>query len=302
MYKYKIAGVNLQINSLNSYLENRIKDFIIEENLQSDINIDIVICDKIEKPEGELISKENIIWLKKYNDLGYIMYRVDEATGIVLTKLEADILWKNIRIFCLDVQWIINKDKSMEDKLMKDEDIYWAQFHSFLLMGIAFRNYLISNNGIVIHSSSIAYENNGIIFSAPSGTGKSTHVGLWKKLFTDKVTVVNDDTPAITINENQVFLQGTPWSGSTDIFKNLCVPLKAIVFLEQAPKNDIIKLEVLEALQYLMPRCFLPYFDESLLNKAQDIIEKIVINVPMYKLKCLPDYNAVELVENCIQF
>ena len=69
---------------------------------------------------------------------------------------------------------------------------------------------LINHDGLVIHSSSIAFRDKGIIFTAPSGTGKSTHVNLWEQTFGREVTVVNDDTPAIRFINDVPMLSGTP--------------------------------------------------------------------------------------------
>ena len=69
---------------------------------------------------------------------------------------------------------------------------------------------LINHDGLVIHSSSIAFRDKGIIFTAPSGAGKSTHVNLWEQTFGREVTVVNDDTPAIRFINDVPMLSGTP--------------------------------------------------------------------------------------------
>lgn len=115
------------------------------------------------------------------------------------------------------------------------------------------------------------------------------------------MTVVNDDTPAIRFKDEEPILCGTPWSGSSDKFVNLEVPVKAIVVLSQAPQNSIRKLEIFEALPMVMPRCFLPYFDEELMKKAYIALDKILIKIPIYHLQCRPDREAMELVYQCVK-
>jgi hypothetical protein len=160
---------------------------------------------------------------------------------------------------------------------------------------------LIKKNGIQIHCSSIDYNGKGIIFSAPSGTGKSTHVRLWQELYGNALTVINDDRPAIRYIDGVPMLCGTPWSGTSDNFTNRIVPLYAIVMLEQAPVNSMERLSGPGALQMLMPRCFLPYFDSELMAEALDTLERLIKDVPVYLLKCRPDYEAVELVRKCLE-
>ncbi|HEX3027727.1 MAG TPA: hypothetical protein VHT34_00120 [Clostridia bacterium] len=108
--------------------------------------------------------------------------------------------------------------------------------------------------------------------------------------------MVNDDTPAIRFINGVPMLSGTPWSGSSEKFANIQIPVKAIVILEQYPENVIRKLKPVEALPMLMPRCLLPYFDEKTMAIACQLIEKLLAKVDLYHLRCLPDKDAVELV------
>lgn len=158
---------------------------------------------------------------------------------------------------------------------------------------------LLLNNVFSIHSSAISYKNNGIIFSAPSGTGKSTHTSLWKKVFEDDVTIVNDDSPLIGVHNNGAVLYGSPWAGASGINVNSTSPLKAIVFLEQAPQNSIEKLPTIFALRYLLKQIRIP-FDKDMTDKVYTLLNLLLYTVPCYLLKCLPDENAVMTVKNMI--
>jgi hypothetical protein len=113
--------------------------------------------------------------------------------------------------------------------------------------------------------------------------------------------MLNDDCPAIRVSDGQPFVYGTPWSGSSNIFINSKVPILAVVLLEQAPENTIRQLSNHEAVNKLMPRCFLPYYDSRLMDMAINTLEKIISAVPVYLLKCRPDREAVELVHQCVK-
>ncbi len=291
---YKIAGINLAIHSDNRYMINRLKVF---EDCKPD-NIDLFAetlrCNYIEKPKGQIVIDEFVKWMKKDDDNGgFHVYRMDTNEKEIMAHMDINKDWSRNIIKCLNIKF----DKSGNSAEIGD----WMEYYSFMLMGIVFRNRLLSMGGIVIHASSIAWKDKGILFTAPSGTGKSTHVCLWEKYHGNEVTVVNDDTPAIRFFDGVPTLCGTPWSGSSDKFANIQVPIGAIVVLKQASANSIVKLSPLEALPLLMPRVFLPYFDAELMEKAYSVLDIILTQVPIYLLACTPEKKAMELVYECVK-
>lgn len=52
-------------------------------------------------------------------------------------------------------------------------------------------------NVLLFHGSVIAVDNKGYLFTAPSGTGKSTHTRLWMERFKNRAYMVNDDKPLL---------------------------------------------------------------------------------------------------------
>ena len=146
--------------------------------------------------------------------------------------------------------------------------------------------------------TTIDYKGNGIAFLAPSGTGKSTHTGLWKKYYPDDVTVINDDSPAVKLVDDRLKMYGTPWSGKTSINANRCVDLNAIVFLRQAHENSIRRVEnPIEALQVILPETYKPVFEE-LANYNMDMLDILIRNVPMYIMYCNISKEAVDMVKD----
>ena len=293
MFAYNVAGTNIHVETCNNYLTNRMKAFECNESSKPDILVEIAQCSHIEKPDGRLLISESIKWLRKEDkNGGFHIYSTDREENQVLSHIETNNEWSNANI-----RFLRHEIEDEKSELIK----IWPDIHTFMLMGIIFRNNLLNKGGIVMHASSIAWNGRGILFTAPSGTGKSTHVRLWEKYLGDEVKVVNDDTPAIRFVNDELMLCGTPWSGSSDKFENIEVPIRAIVVLEQAPQNSIRKLEIVEALPRVMPRCFLPYFDEELMKKAYDVLENIVNRIPVYLLSCRPDKEAMELVYECVK-
>ncbi len=99
-----------------------------------------------------------------------------------------------------------------------------------------------------LHSSAVVVDGYAYLFSADSGTGKSTHTGLWLEHFKEKAFIINDDKPVLRLENGQWFVYGTPWSGKTDLNINVKAKLGAIVFLERAKENHITPIEVKEAI------------------------------------------------------
>ena len=98
-----------------------------------------------------------------------------------------------------------------------------------------------------MHGAVVAWKNQGYLFTAPSGTGKSTHLALWKKYLGDQAEVINGDKPILKVTEDEVWVYGTPWAGKEQWQVNKKVALKGICFLERGEKNSIQKIDSFSA-------------------------------------------------------
>lgn len=164
----------------------------------------------------------------------------------------------------------------------------------YILLGKFFADGLLDYNGLVLHSSAVMYENKAYLFSADSGTGKSTHTSLWKKCF-NGADIINDDKPAIRLIDGIFYAYGTPFSGSTPINKNVRVPLKAICFIERAEKNSIERMtNNAEIIKLFLPQT-LRQLSKNKANKLFDLMDLLIKTVPFYKLRCLPNEDAAIL-------
>ena len=112
---------------------------------------------------------------------------------------------------------------------------------------------MLSCDTILFHGSVIAVDGIGYLFTAKSGTGKSTHARLWRETFGNRAVMVNDDKPLLQITKEGVIAYGTPWDGKHRLSTNTSVPLKGICILERAAKNHIIRLDSKEQLRSAYP-------------------------------------------------
>lgn len=149
-----------------------------------------------------------------------------------------------------------------------------------------------NKNTLLFHSSTTVWQGKAYMFLGVSGTGKSTHSGLWLKHIKG-THLLNDDNPVVRIDaEGKPIVCGSPWSGKTPCYRNEEYPLGAIVSLEQAPKNKIKKSSVLEAYAVISSSISSKRWEKDLANGINSSIDAILKKRPVFHLKCLPDKEA----------
>ncbi len=149
-------------------------------------------------------------------------------------------------------------------------------------------------NAYLLHSALIEYEGKGYAFAAKSGTGKSTHISLWKKLFGDGVRVINGDKPIVRYLDGSFFAYGTPWCGKEGLGANACVPLKAICFLERDNENSIARISSEDAVSKLFYQVLVPDDIENL-DSLIALLDSTLASVSCHILKCNTDIEAARV-------
>ena len=152
---------------------------------------------------------------------------------------------------------------------------------------------LLNHNAMLFHGSSISYNNKGFIFTAPSGTGKSTHTKLLKNLLKDKVEYINDDKPIIKLDGDKVLVYGSPWNGKHGLGDNIQAPLKAICLVTRGETNSIVKIPNVNMLKILFEQA-MGFDDVETAEKVLEVLSKIIDNVNFYMLSCNMDISAAE--------
>ncbi len=197
---------------------------------------------------------------------------------------------------CIKEQYICEliTDQIQIEPKMKDVT---PDMLEYIQLGAAFSKMLLNHNGFCLHASAIAYDGQAVLFSAPSQTGKSTQTRLWQEYFgKDRVTLINDDKPAVRRIGDTFYAYGTPWGGSTGLNTNIKVPIKAIVFLKQAKHNRIYRLSIPQSINALVEQGSYKKNESEQIDKYLGHIEKLVAHVPIYYLECTIGLEAVETV------
>ncbi len=164
-----------------------------------------------------------------------------------------------------------------------------------VLTAMEVEHIVAQNQGILLHASFIEYEGQGILFTAPSGTGKSTQAELWRCL--RGAQVLNGDR-AIACRVGERFAaSGVPFSGSSGICFNKTVPLQAIVYLSQAPATCICSLRGIRAFRAIWEGCSLHTWNRDDVEACTRTLTDLVQEIPVYHLSCTPDESAVRALE-----
>ena len=144
---------------------------------------------------------------------------------------------------------------------------------------------------ILFHGSCVAVDGQGYLFTAKSGTGKSTHTRLWREYLGERALMVNDDKPLIRLTEQGAVICGTPWNGKHRLSTNISVPLKALCLLERGEENTIRQIPSAEALPFLLQQVYRPG-DREALVRTLDLIGRLSGSVRLYRLSCNMDPQA----------
>ncbi len=197
-------------------------------------------------------------------------------------------------------------NKTIEpDIIIHLSDEYYADFaetypeideetREYICTGMEFYNALISCGGFFLHSSAVMVDGKAYLFSAPSGTGKSTHTSLWLKKFGDRAKILNDDKPAIRVINDEIRVFGTPWSGKTDLSINTDVALAGICFLERYTVNHIEEISKEEGIREILNQTIRPS-DRAQMGELLDTLDIVISRTPIYRMGCNISTEAADI-------
>lgn len=280
-----VAGLYINIESADEeFFSKRFKAYEAAPTDSPDMVMTTKVVDEIPVPEGEICYQKNCCYVLKTNDGRFFKYLVGRKRRKVVLSIDYSADYSSVNISLI--------------KGIRYQNLAETEYE-YMYTGFMFSNRLAVLNGTVLHGSSFAFGGEGVIFSANSGTGKSTHVGLWQKRFGEKIEIINDDKPAIRIENGKAFIYGTPWSGKTDLNRNVKYPLKAVVFLSRGEQNTIKKMDVMNAVLNFSNQLPRLSSDSSIGLKSIDFIKQLYkINIPVYDFKCNISDEAVEVAYN----
>lgn len=153
---------------------------------------------------------------------------------------------------------------------------------------------LMEQDVLLFHGSVLAVDGQAYLFTARSGTGKSTHARLWREVFGERVVMINDDKPLLLVEEDRVLAYGTPWNGKHHLGGNLSAPLKALCILTRDETNHIEPITREDAFPMLVQQCYRPESGKGLL-RVLELLERLSKNVKLYRLGCNMEPEAARI-------
>ena len=281
MYKvyYKICDVNILVESERELWESDESKAFRVNPVDYDLKFSIKEVDKIPEVPGEYKGKTDDFTI--FTQEGKVIRRAKDLFRPLphaLTSYDMD----NVK----EVNTLVYKDY-----------YNWATSSKYLWTSISINHLLLQFNALFFHSSYIRYKDDGIMFTAASGTGKSTQAFLWEKY--KGAEVINGDKAVVRL-EDCAKVYSAMFSGTSGINKNISSKLKAIIVLEKGEDNSIKRLSPIEIIKYLLPNIFVDSVIDSEKIKAYDLIIKLSMMVPVYFYSCTKDESAVEKLEEAL--
>ena len=283
---FKIAGLIIRcVNVQNDEIpqEQPYTDFLTDPTEQEDILIRYRVCAEFPQADGHLCYEDR-------------RNRVYESCGRLRCYAGNYNKISDFRgaISCLQYR---ETDRNHYELLLKKESSLTMRM---LFRGMGLEFLMALNRRVILHSSYIAWKGKGIVFSAPSGTGKSTQAELWRK-HRPGTEIINGDRSILTCERGIPEVYGLPLCGSSGIAVNKSFPLGAVVVLRQAKTNTVRRLAVREAVSLIYSECGRSLWDRDAAANVLDVVSEIAESVPVYCLSCLPHSSAVDAMERALR-
>ena len=284
---YEIAGVTICVSGKDEemYVDERLLAYfkVNSENIDSIaeteeiFQFDFSLQDKLSKNAGECVFLDSSrrIYIDGETEIRYIGSVLEEVNHAYLRTEKSG---KNVFVQAL-------RSKVSERISSK-----------IVLNALAMERLALEGDGVVLHASYVVWNGRAILFTAPSGIGKSTQAQLWKEL--RGAEIINGDRAILRRANGLLFACGLPFAGSSNDCKNVTAPLMAIVYLGQSEETQIQKLSGGQAFRRVWEGCSVASWCSEDVQKAMSIVQDVTVHVPVYYLNCTPDESAVVALGN----
>ena len=173
-------------------------------------------------------------------------------------------------------------------------DAYYDEYLETLAAYRKIAEILIDRDTLLFHGSCISVDDEAYLFTAKSGTGKSTHTQLWQRQFGSRAVIINDDKPLLKLDKHGVTVYGTPWDGKHRRSTNIACPLKAICILTRSEENHIQRIDKKAALPMLLQQSYRPA-DPAAMQKTLALVDRLSRSVALYNLNCNMEPEAAQV-------
>ena len=167
-----------------------------------------------------------------------------------------------------------------------------------LLVSAKAANVFPEQDGFILHASYIVHEGRAILFTAPSGTGKSTQAEYWRQM--RGAEIVNGDRVLITKRDGKFFANGIYAAGTSGICENVTAPIRNVVILEQGEINEIVPLRPHELFLRILCQCSFDMNSDEQYRKITALVSDLINTVPVSCYRCRLNPDSVEALERLL--
>lgn len=276
--KIDLAGIILRITGADSEIFREpgiLRPFLTDaETVRREVTCGIV--DALPEPRGDCV----------YHDASRWVYRDGDAVVSYLGAVGNDPELAYIRA---------ERREDSTDVRVKRDALLDHIPPKTVLYALETEHLVVENGGFLLHCAYVSDQGGAILFTAPSGVGKSTQAELWRRH--RGAEVINGDRAVVRLRDGKPEAWGVPFSGSSGISKYACLPLRAIVYLSQAPETTIRPLTGVRAFRRVWEGCSLHTWDRDDVARCSDTVMQTIGQVPVFHLACTPDESAVLALE-----
>ena len=278
-YALEIAGISFQIHTFMDLQESDAFLPFYKDTENPDFHINFELVDHLSEVKGQVLHEDECYRVHLDSNGETVRSFFDAPRDFEpYARVRNEIQNHQIQIECLS----------------KGEHCISEMHNSFFHIG--FESLLIHKNRLCLHASCVKTPFGSILFSGPSGIGKSTQAKLW--CTSRDAYEINGDRPILSKSDSGWLAWGSPYAGSSRVHLNESCPVKAIVMLKQGSSCQIRKLTCTEAFRAIWSGLTIYTWDKRFVEKASELAIELITQVNVYELCCTPDENAVECLEN----
>ena len=276
--KLRLGGVIFHFCSERDLVINQeLYPFVVNDTEKEDTTIFVSWdWDHVRSPQTKMAGQDTILNYYRDENINYCIARSGPKGPIACTSYSCNF---ETVVCTINEQPFLQPPKALGS----------------ILRMLPIREIFLYFHTIFLHASQIAYKGKGILFTAPSETGKSTQAKLWKE-FRNAEIVCNDRTLLRKSNANW-FTYGYPIDGSEPIRSSQINPLGCVVVLKQGTMNGVGKLRPAKAISLLMRQVVLDCWNGSSKTGNMKLLVELLQDIPVYLLTCTPDERAVQVLE-----
>ncbi|MBQ8800833.1 MAG: hypothetical protein IJZ52_00895 [Clostridium sp.] len=279
---YSFAGIELELNIPDEFAytnERHLAPFAVE-HVESPHRFRFDVVDELTPPTGTCIANEG----------GFRVYA--DGTDMIRYIGSVQQSW--------EPAYLRVHHHGYDHQVQMKRSQYTDRIGVHTVLNCLSAEHLVARaGGFIFHSSYIERNGQGILFTAPSGTGKSTQADLWAQL--RGARILNGDRSAIRVTASGVQVCGVPFAGSSQFCENVTLPLSAIVYLKQAPQTTIRRLRGAEAFRRVWEGCSVNTWDRADMELVSETVQKVLMTVPVFELACTPDESAILALEGVLE-